>query len=156
MLILKGSNMAWLEKFIAESNKIEGINRAPYQREIDAHEMILRLDQIDIPHLQEFVSMIAPHHSLRSQPGMDVMVGDHLPEPGGPEVVVKLTTLLERINTDSVNPFILHKEYEFLHPFTNGNGRSGRAIWLWLMQKRHQLNEVMKRGFLHNWYYQSL
>ena len=36
------------------------------------------------------------------------------------------------------------------HPFTDGNGRSGRALWLW------QMNNHAPFGFLHTFYYQTL
>ena len=36
----------------------------------------------------------------------------------------------------------------------DGNGRSGRALWLWQMVNQH--NYDMRLGFLHLWYYQSL
>jgi hypothetical protein len=35
-------------------------------------------------------------------------------------------------------------------PTTDGNGRSGRALWLWCMRGRAPL------GFLHQFYYQTL
>lgn len=42
--------------------------------------------------------------------------------------------------------------YETLHPFTDGNGRSGRALWLWAMGGIHRA----PLGFLHHFYYQAL
>lgn len=147
--------MGWLEKFVAESNKIEGIIRAPSNGEISAHQMILGLDRIEIEHLQEFVSQIAPRHVLRDRDGLDVYVGSHVPPPGGPAVRTSLSLLLQEMNGDA-ELFLAHQRYETLHPFTDGNGRSGRVLWLYGMEKSHQLNRVMKLGFLHNWYYQSL
>ena len=54
----------------------------------------------------------------------------------------KLWKLLEQINAGMLDAWTAHCEYEALHPFTDGNGRSGRAIWLWLMHDA-------SLGFLH-------
>ena len=53
---------------------------------------------------------------------------------------------------EDASPFAVHVAYENLHPFMNGNGRSGRALWLWHMGGI----EKVPLGFLRTWYYQSL
>ncbi len=55
-------------------------------------------------------------------------------------------------------PYISHVAYENLHPFTDGNGRSGRALWLWQMMHgtMRQVNMARDLGFLHTFYYQTL
>ena len=76
---------------------------------------------------------------------MDVRVGDYIAPEGGPGIVSELQELLE----SDCGPFYAHKWFEALHPFTDGNGRTGRLYWLWLMKDA-------PLGFLHTWYYQSL
>lgn len=146
--------MGWLEKFVSESNRIEGINRTPYQKEIEAHETILGLEDVSISDLEQFVWAIAPGHCLRDKVGLDVMIGNHLPPLGGPEVLIQLTAILSQAGTSS--PYVIHSLYETLHPFTDGNGRSGRALWLWGMTVSNKLHYAIRLGFLHTWYYQSL
>ncbi len=135
------------EDFVRESNRIEGINRDPSAAEITAHEKFVKLGLLTIEDVQDFVNVVAPGHKLRDQYGLDVRVGDHIAPRGCPEIRTALQTILTGIG--GKDPWQTHIEYETLHPFTDGNGRSGRAIWLWQMTSA-------PIGFLHNFYYQTL
>ncbi len=44
--------------------------------------------------------------------------------------------------------------YELLHPFSVGNGRSGRTLWAWCMLRRG--DDPFTLPFLHRFYYQTL
>jgi Fic family protein len=83
---------------------------------------------------------------------MNVCVGSHTPPEGGEHIVVQLQALLTAINENILSPFEAHLKYEALHPFTDGNGRSGRAIWYWMMKNTLRVD----LGFLHAFYYQTL
>jgi hypothetical protein len=145
-----------LTLFVTESNKIEGILREPFHAEIEAHIALLERDVVQVEDLQAFVGVVQPNAMLRATKGLDVYVGDHVPPPGGPDIVFALTTLLRSANDKKADVFLTHCAYEDLHPFTDGNGRSGRALWLWMMLKRGRINSATDLGFLHVWYYQSL
>ncbi len=74
---------------------------------------------------------------------IDVRVGDYSP-PAPAEVSGLMFELLEWWNdaADDLSPVltsaILHYRFECIHPFADGNGRTGRALALW---------ELYRRGF---------
>lgn len=138
-----------LYHFVKESNRIEGITREPHPIEIAAHEEFLSLEKMTILDLIKFVNVVADAR-LRDRPGMNVSVGNHQPPDGGSAVVTRLERLLRDLDLDS--PHALHCQYEDLHPFMDGNGRSGRVLWLWMMGGI----ENAPLGFLHHFYYQTL
>lgn len=74
---------------------------------------------------------------------MGVRVGDYLPPPAD-AVSGLMFELLEWWNTAAtklspvLSSAILHHRFESIHPFADGNGRTGRALSLW---------ELYRRGF---------
>lgn len=145
-----------LRFFVRESNRIEGILRAPTKSELQAHIDLLRLPRITVADLQNFVQAIAPGKPLRQEYGMNVIVGNHRPPPGGPDIAGALGYLLDLAQDFNETPFAVHHRYETLHPFMDGNGRSGRALWLWQMIHQHEAWQALQMGFLHLFYYQTL
>ncbi len=142
-------------KFITESNMIEGIHREPLDSELREHNRFLALKKVTIADLEKFVSIYQSDAVLRDKVGLDVRVGTYYPPKGGPDILSELSGLLKHCNNSKLrySPFEAHKIYESLHPFTDGNGRSGRILWLWMMK---QENKTIYQSFLQTWYYQSL
>src|SRR3990172_1654237 len=74
---------------------------------------------------------------------IQVRVGRHFP-PAAVDVSGLMFELLEWWNREStklspvLSSAILHYRFEFIHPFADGNGRTGRALALW---------ELYRRGF---------
>lgn len=150
---LQFPNRYSLEDFIVESNKIEGILRAPTRAEIDEATRFILLHKPEISDLEQFVSIYQPRARLRDKVGLNVVIGSagrivHRPPAGAPKIRKALQKILDEIG--DVSPFETHQRYEDLHPFTDGNGRSGRILWLWCV------GGEAPRGFLHDWYYASL
>ena len=145
-----------LVDFIRESNRIEGLCHEPTQAEVDAYTAFLALPRVTIADLEEFVATIQPGAELRRKEVQNVRVGSHIPSPGGPRIEKALDVILflvfASMRIPTLFPFTVHCRYESLHPFTDGNGRSGRVLWLWMMGGI----ENAPLGFLHHWYYQAL
>jgi hypothetical protein len=148
--------MGELERFVAESNRIEGITTV-LPREIQAHERFLALESPGPRDLEVFVWTINPPpqpHALRREEGMNVRVGRHIAPSGGAEIERAIHRLMRDAIEKAQDPYRIHCRYETLHPFMDGNGRSGRLLWAW--QMTHQRGEGISLGFLHRFYYQTL
>jgi Fic/DOC family len=159
-----------LISFIIESNKIEGILNGPSNEEINAYKEFLKLDTITIKDISKFVTVITNGYGkLRNKKGMNVRVGNHFPIPGGKRVKDELTNIIVDVNTYFSAPmtaqhkesnkndwhsYQIHLEYENLHAYLDGNGRSGRLIWAWMMKRENK--DPFQLGFLHTFYYQTL
>jgi len=143
-----------IHEFVKASNLIEGIKREPYPQETEMVEAFLALPEITIADVASAVSVFEPGALLRNQYGMNVRVGCHIPPSGSPRVAELLGDIVAMAN-DLEDIHMVHCEFQLLHPFTDGNGRSGRLIWLWMMMKRNG-GFFPERGFLHEFYYQAL
>jgi Fic family protein len=141
-----------IKDFAIESNFIEQISEEKKHIEhYDALRSFLKLDKLTVKNIEKFVSTIQPNAILRTTQG--VRIGNHI-APSGEKVKTKLKPLLDMISKDEIDPWEAHLRYEYLHPFTDGNGRSGRAIWLWQMTTHREWG--MGLGFRHKFYYDTL
>jgi len=101
-----------------------------------AHEDVLRLHRI-------VAGEVMDQGDAGRYRAMRVQVGGYVPPPPG-EVPGLMLELLEWWNDDApvlspvVSSAILHYRFEAIHPFADGNGRTGRALALW---------ELYRRGF---------
>jgi len=138
--------------FIKESNMIENIDEVrPF--DLQAHKDFLANPNVTVQSVCEFAKAVTEGYGkLRIHMGMDVTVGGHRPPLGGPEIIKDLKEILHEVTV--LTPWELHVEFECLHPFRDGNGRAGRALWLWSMRNYSQ--KVYSSSFLRTFYYQTL
>lgn len=139
--------------FARESNLIEGIVRDPTVDEIEAHVRLLNMFDVTASALGDFQSVVAPGKPLREKSGMNVRVGNYVAPEGGPNIVRRLQKIC-RDASSGAPIWKTHVQFEKLHPYMDGNGRTGRALWMWMMHsKGHQ---PFALPFLHRFYYQTL
>jgi len=122
----------WVPDFVRVSNRMAGITRAPTAAEISAHRGLLAANALRVENLELFVSHIAPGASLRGLAGGDQRSGGENPCAG---LRADLATIVHAAQTNSASPARLHRIYRRLRPFTNGNGRCGRALWMWQVMR---------------------
>ena len=137
---------------VRESNGIEDIFRDPSPAEMEAFYEIMNAKIVTVSGLTDFViactGIGAP---LRDRIGLDVQVGDCIAPPGGIEIAENLEDLLDE--TDEISAYELYLRYENLHPFVDGNGRSGRALY---HRRLGPNGRSMRIGFLRDFHYRVL
>jgi hypothetical protein len=144
-----------LEEQVGESNRIESISRPPTQAEIDEHKRFRVLGAVTIEDLKQFLAIYQPNARLRIRSKMNVLIVGHRPPNGGPQIRRALQVLLDLCKARKLVPWDAHAQYEMLHPWTDGNGQSGRMLWYW-MQERSASFHMADYGFLRGFYYQTL
>ena len=177
-ILTAANNLRTFTDFVNQSYAIEG-HKLSYRKlndEIDLHrKMFNKLDAIKsddcsnqrkaedaLEVLCDFVKNmygVERGGDLRREVGMDVIVGSHRPPRGGTFVENALIEMLagyvvvSHLLTSDV-AYKFHKEFEDLHPFMDGNGRSGRALYYYTLQDKSLMERPL--SFLHQWYYTSL
>lgn len=137
-----------IQDFLRESLGIEGIRRDPTSDEVEATLVFLAAG-LSVESVIALQAVYAPGNQLRDQDGMNVRVGGYVAPRGNQYMREQLEHVL-----DNADPWSAHVAFELLHPFMDGNGRTGRAVWAWLMLRRNE--DPFALPFLHRFYYQTL
>lgn len=151
-----------LEFFITDSNRCEGVERPPTIPEYRGLQLFLSHHHLTERRITRFAqSIIQPRRRsahLRVRLEDTVMTGNmtYDPPPGGSHLLEHYAKLLIGI-TRRRHPYWTHVAFMRLSPYTDANGRTGRAIWLWQMQHQmREFNRAATLGFTQCFYYQCL
>ena len=129
---------------VAPRTQREVVNYFAALRHIEKHAQKKRLTHEDVLRLHAIMAgEVMDQGDAGRYRMIRVRVGAYVPPPPD-EVSGLMLHLLEWWNRDAValspilSSAILHYQFEAIHPFADGNGRTGRALALW---------ELYRRGF---------
>lgn len=138
-------------KFQQESNWIEGLQGSTGAENRALVDFVQGPPTVEA--LRQYVAVCQPDAVLRNHVEVpDVRVGNYVAPASGPMIERRLENILVEAS-ELGSRSLVHKKYETLHPFTDGNGRSGRALWLWMFWRQEGWTPT---SFLRWWYYDSL
>jgi len=80
----------------------------------------------------EVARRVEPGDNARGLRRVPVYVGNYVATPV-PEVRGKLQTLCEQWEDTDMAPEEWYREFQLIHPFVDGNGRTGKIVMNWLM-----------------------
>lgn len=129
---------------VASRSKREVVNYFAALRHIEKHNVRRRITHEDMFRLHKIIAaQVMDQGEAGRYRTIRVRVGSYLP-PRPEDVSGLMFELLEWWNQDSttlspvLSSAILHYQFEAIHPFADGNGRTGRLLALW---------ELYRRGF---------
>ena len=151
---IEGNPLTLEEVRALEEGRKAALGAPRFQREVTNYFAGLRyveknagLKKVRHEHLFELHRLLAGAVMDQGEAGayrtIGVRVGSHFP-PHPNDVSPLMFELLEWWNTEAgelspiLSSAILHYRFEDIHPFADGNGRTGRALALW---------ELYRRGF---------
>lgn len=129
---------------VASRSKREVVNYFAALRHIEKHNVRRRITHENMFRLHKIIAaQVMDQGEAGRYRTIRVRVGSYLP-PRPEDVSGLMFELLEWWNQDSttlspvLSSAILHYRFEAIHPFADGNGRTGRLLALW---------ELYRRGF---------
>ena len=133
----------WVPHFVRASNRLAGIEREPTASEISAHRGLLAANTLKVENLEQFVRHVAGGARLRDGYSS---IAARKAERTDPSLRADLETIVEAASSRAVSPARVYRIYRMLRPFTDGNGRCGRALLMWQVMRQVTPNREITRG----------
>lgn len=148
-----------MDEHIRQSNLIEGIdNPEEDRRSMRAWKWLRGQHGISTGVVLELHRRITLKQLGPRQRGnwrtIQVYVGNHVP-PAPALVMPQISRLIDKLRFEyhTLDPIEMHVEFETIHPFVDGNGRTGRMLLWWHQQKRSELPTLFLNAEKHEKYY---
>jgi len=135
-------------QFAIDSDKIEGEEFCMAHHRALVH--IINVKDLTEQALLDAHRMFSDEEWAGKYRTVMVTVGKHVPP--APHMV-KLLMSNWSLDLHKMDSFEAHNRFEKIHPFFDGNGRMGRAIWL---RKALAEGYNFEISFLHSYYYATL
>lgn len=139
-----------MEEHIRHSNLIEGIDDPEQdQQSLRAWEWLEKEKHISHGMIQALQGQITHGHLEPQYVGVyrpiQVYVGSHIP-PAPAMVPSMMYSWGMNMNNDwkTLDPKMMHVQFETIHPFVDGNGRTGRMLMWWHQKKLNQFPTLIK------------
>lgn len=86
------------------------------------------LNGLQLAHIERLAFYAKPHLNAGGYRKFNVVIGDSHP-PNWRDVPRLMTQLIKQRH---LSPLEFYKEYEEIHPFADGNGRTGKIFYNWI------------------------
>jgi Fic family protein len=147
-----------LKEFFRQSNVIEDVySMRAVIESMAAWDYLVKRDEMglrDLLHVHKLIMRsLAPSIAGRMR-NVDVYVGGRAGYPPA-SLDQAIAVWLERANVAMTEESIRqsHIHFEFIHPFADGNGRTGRLVWLWQRFKNKHPYDIIKSETKYTDYY---
>jgi hypothetical protein len=119
---------SWVPSLVADSLRRSGETQQPSEAVIAAHRGFLAANEPRVANLEILAAYLAPGATLREGPVTSEPADHYGTVPSLPDALADLLALT-RSGLASADEAV--QLFAMLRPFTMGNGRVARALWLW-------------------------
>ncbi len=119
---------SWVPSLVADSLRRSGETQQPSEAVIAAHRGFLAANEPRVANLEILAAYLAPGAVLREAAVASEAADQHGTVPSLPDALADLLALT-RSGLASADEAV--QLFAMLRPFTMGNGRVARALWLW-------------------------